>query len=277
MPRLLCFGIGYTAQAFVRRLDADWTIIGTSRAGGDGTLRFDRDHPLPAEAFAGITHILVSIPPDEPGDPVLDVHGGAICALKELRWLGYLSTTGVYGTRDGGWVDETADVCPTSARSKRRVAAEAGWLDLWRTRSAPAHFFRLAGIYGPGRSSFDGLRDGTARRIDAGEQVFSRIHVDDIASVLIASIAKPRPGAIYNVCDDQPAAQEAVVGHAATLLGLKPPTLVPLSGADLSPMARSFYADNKRVSNALIKRELGITLSYPDYRTGLAAILAAGG
>ncbi|HXP05743.1 MAG TPA: SDR family oxidoreductase [Stellaceae bacterium] len=274
---LLCFGLGYTALAFVRRLGPEWTVIGTTHNGRDGTLRFDRDHPLPDETFEGITHALVSIPPGEAGDAVLDLHGEDMAALKQLSWVGYLSTTGVYGTRDGGWVDETSELQPTGERGERRVAAEAAWHDLWRDYGVPVHIFRLSGIYGPGRSAFDALRAGTARRIDAGTQVFSRIHVDDIASVLLASIARPRPSAIYNVCDDEPATQEAVVACAAMLLGIEPPPLVPLAEAGLSPMARSFYADNKRVSNALIKRELGVTLRYPDYRAGLNAILAAGG
>lgn len=262
---LLCFGLGYTARALVRRLGPDWTISATSR-GDAGPL-------LPEGGFDGVTHILVSIPPDEAGDPVLATHAADIAALPGLAWLGYLSTTGVYGTRDGGWVDETAELRPTSVRGARRVAAEAAWLRL----GVPVHIFRLAGIYGPGRSAFDALRAGTAKRIDADGQVFSRIHVDDIASVLLASLARPRPGAVYNVCDDEPAAQEAVIAHAARLIGVAPPPLVPLADTALSPMARGFYADNKRVSNALIKRELSIALAYPDYRAGLAAILAAGG
>jgi nucleoside-diphosphate-sugar epimerase len=277
MKRLLCFGFGFSARALALRLGAGWDVIGTNRLGEAGALRFDRDHPLPAEMLSEITHILVSIPPDEHRDPVLDRHGGDISELKSLRWLGYLSTTGVYGTRDGGTVDEGSGLRPTGMRGARRAAAEAGWLDLWRTRGVGAHIFRLAGIYGPGRSAFDALRAGTAKRIDAGPQVFSRIHVDDIANILLASINRPRPGAIYNVCDDEPAAQEAVVAFAARLLGVEPPPLVPLADAELSPMARSFYADNKRVSNALIKQELGVVLAYPDYRVGLAAILAAGG
>lgn len=274
--RLLCFGMGYAARAFARRLGPQWSVAGTSRD-GEGSLRFDRDHPLAAHEFTGVTHILVSIPPDATGDPVVDAHGNDIARLKSLRWLGYLSTTGVYGTREGGWVDETSALRPTGARSGHRVAAENAWLELWRTRDVPAHIFRLAGIYGPGRSAFDALRAGTARRIDSPGQLFSRIHVDDIAEVLFASIARPRPGAIYNVCDDRPAAQADVVAHAAELLGVAPPPLVPLAAAGLSPMAQSFWADNKRVSNALIKTELGVALAYPDYRAGLAAILAAGG
>ncbi len=268
--KLLVFGLGYTARALARRLGSDWTIAGTSRAGDSGCLRFDREHPLPASAFHDVTHILVSIPPDEVGDPTFDLHRADI-ALKSLQWLGYLSTTGVYGTRDGGWVDEGSELRPTSARAERRAAAEREWLKMG------AHVFRLAGIYGPGRSVFDALRTGSAKRIDAGGQVFSRIHVDDIAAVLLASIARPRPGAIYNVCDDEPAAQEAVVAYAAALLGMAPPPLLPLAEAELSPMARSFWADNKRVSNALIKGELGVALAYPSYREGLAAVLAAGG
>jgi nucleoside-diphosphate-sugar epimerase len=269
--KLLVFGLGYTARAFVQRLGPEWSAIGTSRAGDGGSLRFDREHPLPAAVFGGATHILVSVPPDDAGDPVLDSHGGDIAALKGLRWLGYLSTTGVYGTREGGWVDENSELRPSSARAARRAAAERGWLGLG------AHVFRLAGIYGPGRSAFDALRAGTAKRIDAGGQMFSRIHVDDIATVLLASIERPRPGTVYDVCDDEPAAQEAVVAHAAGLLGIEPPPLIPLDDAELSAMARSFYADNKRVSNALIKKELGVTLTYPSYREGLAAVLAAGG
>ena len=258
--KLLVFGLGYTARALVRQLGSKWEIASTSRGEG-GPL-------LPGDGFAGVTHILVSIPPGEVGDPALSACADDIAELKDLHWLGYLSTTGVYGTRDGGWVHERSELRPSSARARRRVAAEQGWLALG------AHVFRLAGIYGPGRSAFDALRAGTARRIDAGSQVFSRIHVDDIASVLLTSIARPRPGAIYNVCDDEPAAQEVVVAHAAGLLGVEPPPLVPLAAADLSPMARSFYADDKRVSNALIKQELGVALAYPSYREGLAAILA---
>jgi nucleoside-diphosphate-sugar epimerase len=283
---LFCFGLGYTAQALAARLAADgWTVAGTCRSGEQATApaaqgyaahRFDRDHPLAPEVLASATHILVSIPPDEAGDPVLDRHRDDIAAMPSLAWVGYLSTTGVYGDRDGGWVDETSELCPTGLRGRRRVAAETAWLDLWRERGVPVHIFRLAGIYGPGRSPFDALRAGTAKRIGKPGQVFSRIHVDDLASVLLSSIARPRPGAVYNVCDDEPASPAEVVAHAAQLLGIPAPPLVPFEAAALSPMARSFYADNKRVSNALIKTELGVRLRYADYRAGLAAILAAG-
>lgn len=277
MPALLCFGLGYSARALARRLGAEWRVSGTSRTGGDGGARFDREHRLPVAAFVGITHILVSIPPDAAGDPVLAVHAAEIAALPGLVWLGYLSTTGVYGNRDGDWVDETADLRPSGERGARRVAAEAGWLALWREHGVPVHVFRLAGIYGPGRSAFDALRAGTARRFDRPGQVFSRIHVDDLAAILAASMAQPRPGAVYNVCDDAPAAPAEVIVYAASLLGVPAPPLEPFDPARLSPMAQSFWADNKRVSNTLVKRELGIALRYPDFRAGLAAILTNGG
>jgi nucleoside-diphosphate-sugar epimerase len=215
------------------------------------------------------------VPPDAAGDPVLDRHGPEIAALPGLAWVGYLSTTGVYGDRGGGWVDEASALRPSGERGRRRVAAEAGWLDLWQRHGVPVQVFRLAAIYGPGRSAIDQLRAGTARRIDKPGQVFSRIHVDDLAAVLAASMARPRPAGVYNVCDDEPAPPEAVTAYAAGLLGIAPPPLAPFAEAELSPMARSFFDDNKRVSNRLIKTELGVTLAYPDYRAGLAAILAA--
>jgi nucleoside-diphosphate-sugar epimerase len=281
---LFCFGFGYTAQALANRLaDEGWVVGGTCRtAEKAAALReagfcvelFDRDHPLASQALDGVTHLLVTVPPDAAGDPVLAMHGDDIAMTGSLCWLGYLSTTGVYGDRGGAWVEETAELLPSGERGRRRVAAEAGWLDLWRRRDLPVHIFRLAGIYGPGRSAFDALRAGRAKRIDKPGQVFSRIHVEDMASVLAASIDRPRPGAAYNVCDDDPEPPEAVVAYAAALLGLPAPPLVPLEAAGLSPIGRSFYDDNKRVSNHLIKDELGVTLRYPDYRAGLAAILA---
>jgi nucleoside-diphosphate-sugar epimerase len=281
---LFCFGLGYTARVLGRRLaEEGWVVSGTCRTeekarrlrdAGFGVRVFGRDHPLPPEALSGVTHFLVSIPPDDAGDAVLAVHGDDIAVIGALSWLGYLSTTAVYGDRGGGWVEENAELLPTGERGRRRVAAEAGWLDLWRNRGVPVHIFRLAGIYGLGRSAFDALRAGTAKRIHKPGQVFSRIHVEDLANVLAASMRRPRAGAVYNVCDDDPAPPEAVVAHAAELLGIPPPPLIPLEAAGLSPMARSFYDDNKRVSNRLIKTELGITLRYPNFRGGLARILA---
>jgi nucleoside-diphosphate-sugar epimerase len=282
--RLFCFGLGYSALALARDLGAGWQVGGTCRnaekaaalrSRGFAAELFERGRPLPAAAMAGATHVLVSVPPDVTGDPVLDGHGEDITALPRLAWLGYLSTTGVYGDRDGGWVDEASALRPSGERGRRRVTAEQGWLELWRRRGVPVHIFRLAAIYGPGRSPFAALRAGTARRVNKPGQVFSRIHVEDLARVLAASIARPRPGAVYNVCDDEPAAPQAVVAHAAALLGLPAPPLTPFAEAPLSTMARSFYDDNKRVRNALIKHELEAVLRFPDYRAGLAAILAA--
>jgi len=284
-PSLFCFGLGYTALALARRLQAEgWRVAGTCREAarqeelvrlGIAARLFDRDRPL-ADArslLAGFTHLLSSVPPDEAGDPVLDLHGPDITSRSELAWIGYLSTTGVYGDRQGGWVDEESALRPTGERGRRRVAAEAGWRALGQR--LPVHIFRLAGIYGPGRSAFDALRARRAQRIEKSGHVFSRIHVADIVQVLHASMARPRAGAIYNLCDDDPAAPADVIAHAAALLGVAPPPLVPLAEAKLSEMARSFYDDNKRVRNDRIKQELGVRLTYPDYRAGLAAILAA--
>ena len=282
---LFCFGLGYSALALARLLAAEgWSVTGTSRTAekvaqlsalGFASDVFDRDQPLSVDALRRITHILVSIPPDAAGDPALARHGDDIAKLPHLAWLGYLSTTGVYGDRGGGWVDETSALAPTGERGRRRVIAEQGWLELWRSRGVPVHIFRLAAIYGPGRSPFAALNAGSATRIDKPGQVFSRIHVEDLALVLRASIANPRPGAVYNVCDDEPAPPAVVVAYAAELLGIPAPPLVPFAEAGLSPMARSFYADNKRVRSDLIKSELGVALRHPDYRAGLAAILAA--
>jgi nucleoside-diphosphate-sugar epimerase len=220
--------------------------------------------------IAGDTHVLCSVPPDAEGDPILRAHGATITRLRPA-WIGYLSTTGVYGDHGGDWVDETMAPTPSEPRSRRRLAAERAWQDL----EPSAHVFRLAGIYGPGRSAIDQLRSGTAKRVVKPGHLFSRIHVDDIAAVLEASIVRPNPGAIYNVCDDGPAQSDVVVAHAATLLGMPPPPAIPFETATLSPMAASFYAERRRVRNDRIKRELGVVLRYPTYREGLAAILNA--
>ena len=289
-PRLFVFGLGYSALALAERLAAKgWRIAGTCRgadkrqalaARGIEAHLFDREHPL-ADArsiLAGTTHLLASVPPDgqgPSGDPVLDIHGTDIVATgSRLAWVGYLSTTGVYGDRDGGWVDESSAPTPSGERGRRRLAAEQGWLGQWRDHGIPVHLFRLAGIYGPGRSALDAVRSGTAKRVIKAGQVFSRIHVADIATVLEASIARPHPGAAYNLCDDDPAPPAEVIEHACRLLGVEPPPAVPFEEAALSPMARSFYDDNKRVHNDRIKRELGVRLAYPSYRDGLKALLA---
>jgi nucleoside-diphosphate-sugar epimerase len=264
-----------------------WRVAGTTRSPEKAqALRdanafemhlFDRGRPLEnaTAALAGTTHLLISVPPDRQGDPVLAHHAQDIAALSSLRWAGYLSTTGVYGDRDGEWVDEKTGLHPSGPRGQARVDAERGWLDLMRM-GVPVHLFRIAGIYGPGRSAFDSLRDGTARRVVRPGQVFSRIHVDDIAQVLEASIARPDPGAAYNVCDDEAAPPQDVIAFAAGLLGVEPPPEIPYEEAarTMSEMAKSFYRDNKRVSNLRIKDTLGVKLKYPDYRAGLRAILA---
>ncbi len=280
MSALFCFGLGYSAGFLARALAGEgWRIAGTSRTGADGAdgfplHRFSRGAPLAdaAAALAGTTHLLVSVPPDEAGDPVLAEHGGDIAALAGLRWIGYLSTTGVYGDRGGGWVDEASALQPSGERGRRRVAAEAGWLDLHRRHGLPVHVFRLAGIYGPGRSALETVREGRAQRIDKPGQVFSRIHVADIVETLRASMARPDPGAVYNVCDDDPAPPEAVIAYACQLLGVAPPPLVPLERAALSAMALSFWDDNKRVDNRRLKQDLGVRLRYPHYRDGLDAL-----
>jgi hypothetical protein len=273
---LFCFGMGFTAQALIRQLGGqDWAISGTSRDGAEGIIAFSREQPLtePVAVLARATHVLLSIPPDDRCDPVLDCHGGDLAQLPNLRWLGYLSTTGVYGDQGGGWVDEDTPTAPAHQRGERRVAAERAWLDWADTHGKAMHIFRLAGIYGPGRNALESMRQGRARRIVKPGHVFSRIHVADLAAVLAASMAQPNAGAIYNVCDDEAAPPQDVITHAAELLGLAPPDEVPFDQADLSPMAASFYSDNKRVRNDRIKDELGVQLRYPDYRAGLAALL----
>ena len=278
MNTLLSIGHGYSAQALARRLlPQGWQIIGTTRTeAGAKALRATGIEALVwpeadlSDALAKATHLLTSVAPGD-SDPVLQAIGPQI-ARSALKWVGYLSTTAVYGHHNGDWVDETTPLAPTTARGAARVQAEADWTAL----GLPLHIFRLAGIYGPGRGPFEKVRDGTARRIHKAGQVFSRIHVDDIARVLHAALQRPHPG-IYNVCDDDPASPEDILGLAADMLGLPPPPIVPYEQAEMTPMARSFYAENKRVRNDRIKTVLGVTLDYPTYREGLAAILAAGG
>lgn len=276
MDTLLSIGHGYSAQALARRLLPEgWRIIGTTRTPeGVAALRATGiearlwpGEPLP---LAEATHLLTSVPPGK-ADPVLAAHGAEI-ASSGLKWLGYLSTTAVYGHHNGDWVDETTPLAPSTERGAARARAEADWAALGQ----PLHVFRLAGIYGPGRGPFEKVRDGSARRIVKPGQVFSRIHVEDIANVLHAALNNPHPG-IYNVCDDDPASPEDILGLAARMLNLPEPPMVPYDEAEMTPMARSFYAENKRVRNDRIKQVLGVRLLYPTYREGLAAILAAGG
>ncbi|WP_099825284.1 SDR family oxidoreductase [Oceaniglobus indicus] len=279
---LFSFGHGYSARALAKiLLPQGWQVTGTTRsadkldalaATGIQPLVWPGDGSLPD--LAGVTHLLISAAPDETGDPVLNSARGQIeQAAGHLCWVGYLSTTGVYGDHGGGWVDESTPLTPSTTRGAHRVLAESQWQEMAADIGLPLHIFRLAGIYGPGRGPFAKVRAGTARRIIKPGQVFSRIHVDDIARVLAASIAQPDPGAIYNVCDDDPAPPQDVIAHAAELLGLPLPERVNFETAEMSPMARSFYAESKRVSNRRIHDDLNVTLKYPDYRSGLAALL----
>lgn len=277
---LLSLGHGYSARALASVLiPQGWRVIGTTRSvdkvheiarmGVEPLIWPDGDDVAPALNAA--SHVLISAGPSADGDPVLNVLGEAIAAkAADLRWVGYLSTTGVYGDHDGDWVDENTALNPTTERGQLRKDAEAAWRAV---PDLPLHIFRLAGIYGPGRGPFEKVRQGTARRIIKEGQVFSRTHVEDIAQVLEASIAQPAPGTAYNVCDDDPAPPQEVIAYAATLLGLPIPPAVPIENAEMSPMARSFYAESKRVRNDRIKTELGVRLRYPTYREGLAALL----
>jgi nucleoside-diphosphate-sugar epimerase len=282
---LFCFGLGFSARHLAERLMArGWQVSGTCRSIekqqalariGVTAHLFDRDHPISdlGAILAGATDLLSSVPPDALGDPVIDLHAKELReAGPRLAWIGYLSTTGVYGDRDGAWVDETSPLQPSGERGLRRLRAERGWTSL----PQPAHLFRLAGIYGPGSSALDSVRAGTARRVVKPGQVFSRIHVTDIASVLLASMARPHPGTAYNVCDDDPAPPADVVTYACQLLAVEPPPIVAYESADLTAMARSFYDDNKRVRNQRIKRELGVQLAFPSYRVGLRTLLETG-
>ncbi|HLJ63752.1 MAG TPA: SDR family oxidoreductase [Stellaceae bacterium] len=276
-PSLFVFGLGYSAGHLARALGPEgWRIAGTSREGTPPLLPFTRGRRLEdfSAVLAGVTHLLISVPPDEVGDCVFDEHGAQIRALSSLTWLGLLSTTGVYGDRGGALVDEGSPLRPSGERGRRRIAAEAQWLELHRRDGVPVHVFRLAGIYGPGRSALDAVRGGRAQRIDKPGQVFSRIHVEDLVAGLRASMARPRPGTIYNVCDDDPAPPEQVIAYAAAILGVPPPPLIPFHEAKLSPMARSFYDDNKRVSNRRLKEWLGVRLAFPSYRDGLKALMS---
>jgi hypothetical protein len=269
---LFCFGFGYSAQHLAALLAPQgWTVLGTHRsAHKTSDILFDGLSPIPhfQERFAGITALLLSIPPDRNGCPVLRHHRQDLAKLSSLQWIGYLSTTGVYGDWGGAWVDENSPLRPASPRTKARVDAEQAWL----ATGLPVHVFRLAGIYGHGRNVLEEVRAGEARRLYKEGQVFSRIHVEDIAQTLATSLAKPSPGQIYNVCDHLPAAPGDPVAYACELLGVPTPPLIPWSEANLSPMGVSFYQECKRVSNRKLREELGVTLRYPTYREGLKAL-----
>jgi nucleoside-diphosphate-sugar epimerase len=281
MTSLLCIGLGYSAQVFAARVAAEgWRIAGTATS-ADGAARiaalgydaivFDGRAPSAAlrTALASATHLLISAPPDADGDPLLRHHAADLATASHLAWIGYFSTVGVYGDHAGAWIDETTPARPTSARSRWRLDAEEAWLALGRRTQIRTNVFRLPGIYGPGRGPLEAVCNGTARAIVKPGQVFNRIHVEDIANVLAAAIARPTKHAIYNVTDDEPAPSHEVLAYAAAQLGLPPPPTVNFDTADLTPMARSFYSECKRVSNARIKSALGVTLLFPTYRDGM--------
>jgi nucleoside-diphosphate-sugar epimerase len=286
MKELFCFGYGYSAQCFSRQLLQDgWRVSGTStsrdgcsRIAAQGVRAFLFDGSGPSadvsQAVQSATHIVISVPPGPGVDPVLRHHFADIAA-SGAAWIAYLSTIGVYGDCQGAWVDETTAPRPTSERSIRRLAAETEWLDLAKRTGKRVELFRLAGIYGPGRSAIENVQEGTARRIIKPGQVFNRIHVADIANVLLAALSQPHHSSTYNVTDDEPAPPQDVVAYAAQLLGQPVPPGIAYEAAQLSPMGRSFYDENKRVRNDRIKSALGVKLLYPSYREGLRAI--AGG
>jgi nucleoside-diphosphate-sugar epimerase len=281
------FGAGFVGAAFAREMVArGWSVSATARsaaaraaleAGGIGSVDPTSPGAITA-ALAEASALLITAAPDETGCPALAALGPTLRqGGRPPVWIGYLSTTGVYGDRQGGWVTEDSPLAPLSEPARRRVAAEEDWRDLGPTIGAPVHIFRLPGIYGPGRSAFDRLRDGTARRIVRPGQVFSRIHRDDIVSALAASIERGGEGQVFNLCDDEPCPPQDVIACAATLLGVEPPPEVAYAAEAMSPASQRFYAESKRVSNARAKAVLGWRPAFVSYREGLAAILAAEG
>ncbi len=287
---LFCYGFGYScdylSHALLDQPEQSWKISGTTRDAEKQELLKERginahifkpNCPLtdPVFLMRDVTHLLISTPPDDAGDPTFLSYADDILQIPNLEWVGYLSTTGVYGNRDGGEVDETSELRPSSKRGSRRVKAEEQWLSLFKSKQLPVHIFRLSGIYGPGRSALDSVRAGLARRIFKENHQFGRIHVEDIANVLIASINNPAPGEIYNVNDGHPAPSHDVIEYACELLKRPVPPLVNFEQANLPPMARSFYMDNRIMTNKKITEELGVTLKYPSYKEGLQGCLDA--
>ena len=288
MSNLFVFGLGYSAIETAVILQAGgWRVSGTVRTAakagklakeGISSILFD-DRAAVESALHAATHLLVSTPPGDGGDPAVSAYGPALSAAPALRWIGYLSTVGVYGDHHGEWIDEETPTAAPRGRKSARVEAEKAWEAIALERGIPLDIFRLAGIYGPGRSPIDRIRAGDARCIVKPGQVFNRIHVEDIAQTVIAAIRRERRGGgprIYNVADDEPAPPQDVLLYAAELIGAPPPPEIPFERAELSPMARSFYEDNKRVHNTKIKRELGVVLRYPTYREGLQALARMG-
>jgi nucleoside-diphosphate-sugar epimerase len=285
---LFVFGLGFSGRTIAeRRMAYGDRVTGTVRtqdkaralaAAGLSARIFGPDGGDSAiDADLAISDaLLVSVPPGTGGDPVLATYARQIADAPKPRWIGYLSTIGVYGDHQGAWVDEQTPAAPTNARSRERAEAEQAWLAFGAANNIAVHIFRLAGIYGPGQSQLVQLARGTARRIIKPGQVFNRIHVEDIARAVDASLERPRAGAIYNVTDNEPAPPQDVVKFAATLCGVAPPPAISLDDAGLTKMGRSFYAESKRVRNDLLRNELGVTLAYPSYREGLTALREAG-
>jgi hypothetical protein len=285
---LFVFGCGYTTLEFIGASRGRFSrICGTFRS--DQNARALRDHGVIPYFFDSGNHdprirdeirttdiLLVSIPTVSGIDAVLQSFSVLLMRSPRLRWIGYLSTVGVYGNADGAWVDETTPPNPVNERSQHRVSVENQWLDLGMRASFTVQIFRLAGVYGPGRNALLRVSDGTARRIIKPGQVFNRIHTADIARTLTASIDQPISGAIYNVADNEPSPPQSVIDYAARLLGRAPPPETPFDQAELGSMARTFYRDNKRVCNLRIREELGVSLLYPTYRDGLDALFASG-
>ncbi len=280
---LTVVGLGFSARAIVRRLRPQASLVAATvrdpaRAAALADARtegiaYDGTGPAPALAdrLARTTHLVVSAPPDDAGDPLLRHHLPDIAAAKSLAFVAYLSTVGVYGDHGGAWIDETAECRATTRRNRERIEVEKAWLSLGERIGVPVAVLRLAGIYGPGRNAFVNLAQGSARRIVKPGQVFNRIHVDDIAGATAAALER-RAGGVFNVSDDEPAPPQDVITLAAEMMGVAPPPEQPFETAELSPMARSFYGDVKRVSNAKVKRELGLAFACPTYREGLASL-----
>ncbi|QQR38873.1 SDR family oxidoreductase [Devosia rhizoryzae] len=278
------FGLGYSSQHAVKATrERGFAVGGTVRsaekaerlqAEGIDAIVFDGERPGPGvgAALEDVTHVILSAAPGDDGDPVLQHHRAELDAAPRLEWLCYYSTVGVYGDFDGAWIDETAPLVPRNMRSDLRVLAEQAWRDYAAQRGVPLTILRLAGIYGPGRSTFDRLRDGTARRVIKPGQVFNRIHVADIARVT-ALAAERRLDGTFNMADDEPAPPQDVIAYGAEMIGMPVPPDLPFETTEMSPMQRSFYRDNKRVSNRAIKHALGIEMLYPNYRAGLRQIL----
>ncbi|MBT5551600.1 MAG: SDR family oxidoreductase [Nitrospina sp.] len=279
--RLFCFGLGFSSSALADRLlPKGWDVSGTCREGDNtsqkkNTCLFDGTHPTPeiSQAISQATHLLITIPPQTSGDVVLKSFAEEISQASHLQWIGYISSTGVYGDSDGEWVGETSPLRGSTDLNRQRIEVESAWLKMGKDFGLPVMIFRCVGIYGPGRNLLVSVKQGRARRIDKPGLVFSRIHAEDLAQTLEASMKNPQPGEIYNVSDDCPCPPAEAVEYACDLLGVKPPPMVPYEKAELSPTARGFYNTNKRISNKKIKEELGVKLRYPDYRSGLDALL----